>query len=76
MIWIYSEVWVMGDLELLTESKNIARLPSTEVLKLVPLRTFSGICIGKQERKMNFGQVFLGTRLSESLDFWPSDRYY
>ena len=44
----------MGELELLTESKNIAVLPSTDAVKLAPTRAFSGICIGKRGQKMTF----------------------
>ena len=44
----------MGDLELLTESKKIKRLPSTDVSKMAPTRAFSGICIGKRGQKMTF----------------------
>ena len=48
----------MGDLELLTESKNIKLLPSTDTSKLAPMRAFSGICIGKRGQKMTFRKLW------------------
>ena len=71
-IWIYFKVWIMGDLELLTESKNIARLPSTDASKLAPTRAFSGICIGKQGQKMTFRKFcasFSGHQVVKKLRF-------
>ena len=71
-IWIYFKVWIMGDLELLTESKNIKLLPSTDASKLAPTRAFSGICIGKRGQKMTFRKFcasFSGHQVVKKLRF-------
>ena len=62
----------MRELELLTDSKNIDLLPSTDVSRLVPTRAFSGIYIGKRGQKMTFqktGASFSGHQVVRKLRF-------